>query len=99
MTLRIRPEARVDLLDAVRWYEDRETGLGAALVSEIDAVFHRVALGPSRFRTAYRGLRVALSHRFPYAVYYLEEDDDVVILAILHQRRDRKVLDTRIDDR
>jgi len=33
MTLRIRPEARVDLLDAARWYEDRETGLGAALVT------------------------------------------------------------------
>lgn len=43
MTLRVRPEARADILDAARWYEDRQPGLGEAFVGEIDAVFHRIA--------------------------------------------------------
>ena len=71
MTLRVRPEARADILDAARWYEDREPGLGAALVAEVEAIFQRVERGPLRYRFAYRGLRIALSHRFPYAAYFM----------------------------
>jgi hypothetical protein len=39
MTLRVRPEAQADILDAVQWYEDREPGLGLALFDDIEAVF------------------------------------------------------------
>ena len=96
MTLRIRPEARADILDAARWYEDREVGLGVALVSEIDAVFRRIERGPEHFRIAHRHLRLASSRRFPYAVYFAQEPDGVVIFGVLHQRRDRSLLDMRL---
>jgi hypothetical protein len=46
MTLRVRPEARVDIFDAAQWYEDREPGLGMAFIAEIDAAFQRIDLGP-----------------------------------------------------
>jgi toxin ParE1/3/4 len=97
MTLRVRPEARADILDAARWYEAREPGLGAALVAEVDAVFQRIERGPLRFRVVYRGLRIALSNRFPYAAYFVPEDGGIIVLAMLHQRRDRKVLDQRLE--
>lgn len=34
------------------------------------------------------GIRRALVHRFPYAVYFAVEDDVVVVLAVLHASRD-----------
>lgn len=97
MTLRVRPEARADILDAARWYNEREAGLGASFISQIEAVFQRIEQGPYRFRIAYRGLRIALSHRFPYAVYFAQEGDDVIVFAVLHQRRDRDVLEKRLE--
>ncbi|MEQ1696276.1 MAG: type II toxin-antitoxin system RelE/ParE family toxin [Hyphomicrobiaceae bacterium] len=97
MTLRVRPEAQADILEAARWYEDREPGVGVALVSEAEAIFRRIERGPRSFRIAYRGLRIALGHRFPYAAYFLSEGDDVIVFAVLHQRRDRKVLDERLE--
>lgn len=96
MRLRVRPEAEGDILDAADWYEERGPGLGAEFVAEIDAVFGRIAQGPDRFRRAQGNVRVALSHRFPYAIYFLTEGDAVVVLAVLHQRRDRNMLRGRL---
>jgi plasmid stabilization system protein ParE len=98
MSLRVRPDARDDILDAAQWYEEREPGLGAEFVAEIDAVFHRIAQGPDRFRRSPANVRVALSHRFPYAIYFVPEGDDVVILAVLHQRRDSNVARERLGE-
>jgi plasmid stabilization system protein ParE len=36
-------------------------------------------------------VRRALLQRFPYAVYFILDDQIIVILAILHQRRDPAV--------
>lgn len=98
MILRVRADAQADILDAARWYEDQQPGLGEALVAEIDAVFQRIKRGPLRFRIAYRGLRIALSHRFPYGVYYLTRDEEIIVVGVLHQRRDRRVLSARLTD-
>lgn len=95
MNLRVRPEAEGDILDAAEWYEERGPGLGAEFVAEIDSVFGRIAQGPDRFRGWQGNVRVALSQRFPYAIYFMPEGDDVVILAVLHQRRDRTVVKER----
>jgi len=96
MTLRVRPEARVDILDAAQWYEARETGLGLAFVDEVEAVFQRLHARPDDYPTAHRHARRALVRRFPYAVYFTREAEHTIVFAILHQRRDRRVLDQRI---
>ena len=56
MTLHVRPEARSDLLLAAQWYETRETGLGPALVAEVDADLLRIEQGPHRYALRYRHL-------------------------------------------
>ena len=70
VTLRVRPEAKADMLEAARWYEQREVGVGIALVAEVEALFQRIEHGPARYRLAYGALRRALTRRFPYAVYF-----------------------------
>ena len=92
----VRPEARRELLDAARWYEEREDGLGVPFVTEIDAVFGRIVEGPERYPFAHRRLRRALVRRFPYAVYVLQDTKDTVVMAVLHQRRSRDVLAERL---
>ena len=97
MTFRVRPEARADIFDAAQWYEDREPGLGVAFIAEIDAAFQRIELGPERYTSIHRQLRRVLVRRFPYAVYFGVDAADIVIFAVLHQRRAPKILDDRLD--
>ncbi len=49
MSLRLRPEARSDLRQAMAWYEEREPGLGAIFLAEADAAFGRIAAHPVRY--------------------------------------------------
>lgn len=95
MTLLIRPEAEDDIRAAMEWYEAREPGLGAAFLAEADAAFQRATWHPGRYAKIHAYLRRVLMRRFPYAVYFAVEDEDVIIFAVLHQRRDRNVLSER----
>lgn len=95
MTVRVRPEAQNDILAAALWYAVRQPGLGAIFVDEVDATFQRIESGPLRYAVVHGRFRRALLRRFPYAVYFEPENPDVIVLAVLHQRRSRQVLDRR----
>ena len=45
----------------------------------------------------FAGLRRALVHRFPYAVFFDVEDELRIIFAILHQSQSRDVIVERLD--
>ncbi len=98
MTIRLRPEAQRDIQDAAQWYEDREAGLGTAVIEEIDAAFRRIEAGPERYPVSYRGLRRALVRRFPFAIYFFEAQTEIAVIAVLHQRRDLELLGERSRD-
>ena len=98
MTVRFRPEAQAELLEAARWYEDRESGLGQSLIAEIDATLARIEGGEHRYRNVYRQMRRALVRKFPYAVYFIEADDGLVVMGVIHQRRDTTIVYSRLDD-
>jgi len=93
MRLRLRPEARLDLEAAARWYEAQEQGLGRLFLEEVRASFHRIRTNPEVYALGYRGTRRALIRRFPYGVIYLPvaELDAIVVLAVLHCGRDPKL--------
>lgn len=95
MSLRVGPEARLEILETARWYEEREAGLGTKFIAELDKALKRLELGPERYQVLYREMRRALMRRFPYAIYFEPEGADIVVFAVLHQRQDRKILDDR----
>ena len=96
MTPHIRPEARADILEAAQWYEERQEGLGVAFVAEVDRSVSLIAQGPERYAVAYRTLRRIIMRRFPYGIYYVFDASEVVVFSVLHQSRDRKLLDERL---
>jgi plasmid stabilization system protein ParE len=93
MVLRLRPEARLDLEAAVRWYEAQENGLGRMFVQEVRQAFQRIRTNPEAYPAGYRNTRRALIRRFPYGVVYLpiSEQGTIVVLAVLHCGRDPKL--------
>ena len=93
MVLRLRPEARLDLEAAARWYEAQEPGLGRRLLEEVRQAFRRIQGSPEAYGSGYRNTRRALIRRFPYGVIYLlvPERNTIVVLAVLHCGRDPKL--------
>lgn len=91
----IRPEAEADVADAQEWYERQRQGLGAEFVLCVEEVFARIERTPGMYGEVYRGVRRALTRRFPYAVYYRVEGDVVVVLGVFHTRRDPRQWQSR----
>ena len=84
----IRPEAEADIAEAYRWYEDQQPELGADFLLALDTTFQLIRQNPNLYPKLYKDIRRVLIRRFPYGIFYLEEEDRVVVLAVLHARRD-----------
>ena len=87
--VRVRPEAELDLVIAAGWYEAQRRGLGAELIDELSRVIASLADNALLYAEQFNGVRRLFARRFPYAVYYRIIGDDVVVLSILHARRQR----------
>ena len=89
MTPRVvfRPEARAELLDARRWYEERLEGLGRDFARAVEAAIEAIAKHPASFRQVHGGCRRCLLRRFPYSIVYRPASTEIVVLAVHHHRR------------
>ena len=84
----IRPEAQADLQTAYDWYEERCVGLGNEFLADHAEAILRMEANPERFPVYYRGLRRALTHRFPYKIFFQVSGHEIVILRVLHGAQD-----------
>jgi len=82
-----RPRAQLDAEEAATWYESRRLGLGLLFLDELDSVLRRITAFPLQFPAIHRTVRRALLNRFPYAVYFAATDEEVSVIAVLHQHR------------
>ena len=92
MRVRFHSGAAADLTSAGDWYEQQLPGLGSDLAEEVtqalDAITKRPLtwpLWPGIGEAA--GVRRFLLARFPFAVGYIVEEDELVVLAVAHLRR------------
>ena len=94
-SLIIRPQAEIDISDAYDWYNSRLSNLGSEFIDSLDDTFNSMLNGPESYAIVYKNIRRALVHRFPYAVYYIQEESRLIVLAVFHFRRDPKLWQTR----
>jgi plasmid stabilization system protein ParE len=85
--VRFLPEALEDLIETQRWYASREPGLGQAFAEAIAAAVERIAQDPATFPCVHGAVRRLVVRRFPYAVYFREVGDEILVLAV-HGRQD-----------
>jgi toxin ParE1/3/4 len=85
--LRVQPLARADAQEAAAWYEAERPGLGVEFVLELDRAVEKVAEAPLSYAPVSGSVRRVLMRRFPYAVYFVFDRDEIEIFAILHQAR------------
>ena len=84
----IRPEAEADLSEVKQWYERQRQGLGLEFTLSVEEALERIRRLPHVHAELYKGVRRAPTRRFPYGVYYRVVGDSVVVIAVMHSRRD-----------
>lgn len=94
MTLEVsyHREATAELRADVSWYEDRGAGLGDRLEASIDLAIDAVLDSPESGPVCpgWGSIPVVRSRRvpdFPYRLVYLLLPDELVVVAIAHEKR------------
>jgi plasmid stabilization system protein ParE len=85
--LTLGKEAENDISEAYSWYEGQREHLGSSFLSEVDSVLKNIQEKPQLYACVHGLIRRALCRRFPYAIYYIETDPGITVLAILQQSR------------
>jgi plasmid stabilization system protein ParE len=79
--------AREEFLAAAAYYEAASPGLGAEFIDDVESAVNRLATFPDHGSLYVAGTRRLVLRRFPFDVVYLNSQNQVVIVAIAHQRR------------
>jgi plasmid stabilization system protein ParE len=87
--VRFHPDARAELLAAVRFYQQEAVGLGRAMAGEVRTALLRISDFPESGSPdgTRDDLRKVFLDRFPFTLVYRLRDDGVEVLAVMHQRQ------------
>jgi plasmid stabilization system protein ParE len=77
-----------ELKQAILYYEQRENGLGAAFLDEIDATVKRILQNPSAWHPLSSRMRRCRTHRFPFGLIYQIRTGEILIVSVMDLRRD-----------
>ena len=81
------PPAEEEMLEAARFYESRVRGLGKEFLAEVRHAAEKITEHPEA-ATLNRGkVRRRLVKRFPFGILYVNDPEEIVIVAVMHLRR------------
>lgn len=75
------------MVEASQFYEAESAELGFEFLDDVQRVIDSLREHPKLGQTVGRGLRWALLRRFPFSLIYSEEADEILVVAVAHQRR------------
>lgn len=81
------PAAEEEFLEAVARYEAERPGLGAEFVAEVERAVRRIISFPQYGSPYLVETRRIVLRRFPYSVVYWPDPEDLLVVAVAHQRR------------
>lgn len=96
MKLKLLTVARIDVADAIAYYNAEEPGLGAEFATEVRKTIERILQFPNAWTAVSKLVRRCQVNRFPYGVFYSLKNDIVVVIAILHNHREPRTWQTRV---
>ena len=85
--MRLRGEARQELLNEVRYYEGKRSGTGKRLRLAVHAAFGLIRSFPAGGAPGPAGTRRTKIKGFPFTVVYRDEPDEVVVFAVAPDRQ------------
>jgi toxin ParE1/3/4 len=89
-------EAEADILDGYLSYEEKQESMGLRFMDEIEQAFDRILSNPFLYQEVDTDIRRAVTHTFPYLVFYTFDEQTVQILAVIHGSQDPAYINERL---
>jgi toxin ParE1/3/4 len=90
------PATEADVAEAAERFETQRPGLGQRFVSAVQSADKVLLANPLHYSVRFADVRRLNLADFPYAIFFFLHDDIIVVLAVLHTRRDtRAILERR----
>ena len=79
-----RPRVYDDIVDAVDYFFSIKPKLAEDFLDRIEEAKHSILNLPKGFVMKYSKVRTKLLKQFDYHIYYIIEENKIIILAVLH---------------
>jgi plasmid stabilization system protein ParE len=90
------PEAETDVKGIIDWYAEKSTTTVVNFLVQLKQAEERLKANPHSFRKTSKLFRRIIIKRFPYSVYFIESENIITILAIIHFARSKKYIKSRL---
>jgi toxin ParE1/3/4 len=96
MRFEFHPEAEVELVETILYYETQALGLGERFAAEVKGAIEQLLKHPKIGAPDEAGFRKWVLETFPYNLRYAESDDLVYILVVENHHRRPGYWKTRV---
>ena len=87
----VQVQAQGKIAATYHWYESQRSGLGDEFLHTLNATLGQVRRDPALFPRVKTRMQRALRLRFPYAVFFVDYDDAILVVAVIHARRNPRI--------
>jgi len=98
-TLRFLPEVEDDAINGFAWYETKSPGLGEDFLRMFYACSGDILRNPLLYPKVHNEFRRCLLRRFPYALYFTINSDQIIITGLFHGARDPRAIESMLQNR
>lgn len=88
MKYEFQPEALAEYQEAAQYYAEQRAGLELRFIESVENAIIRILESPTAWREFEGEVRRCLCHVFPFAVLYTIEAGYILIIAVMHCRRE-----------
>ena len=82
-SIKIEPEAKIDIQDAIDYYNFKEKGLGKKFYQTVVKSFDTLSQNPF-YQIRYNNIRCYYLKPFPYLVHYIVNEQNGHILGVIN---------------
>jgi plasmid stabilization system protein ParE len=86
-SVHLRKKALVDVSRIRTWYRKIDPILEDRFVHSLNEGLDRIEANPFGYQVVYRNTRRIILDKFPYSVLFLIRDASVIVLAVIHHKR------------
>lgn len=87
----IRKRAEIQIVAAYSWYENKQTNLGDDFLLSIEDSLKAIEKDPQAFQLKHKNVRAVYAKHFPYGIFYLISNNDIIVIAVFHLSRNPKL--------
>ncbi|MEO8933666.1 MAG: type II toxin-antitoxin system RelE/ParE family toxin [Xanthomarina sp.] len=96
--IKLLPIVHTDLRMAKDWYHEKNKILAQEFKTEVNKEIDYIGEYPEHYQLKYKEFRQSLVTRFPYAIFYLVEEEQkrIIVFGVLHTSRNPEIIRKRI---